>query len=84
MIFGSGRLFVHPWSARNGTTALGFEYFPSGEVQAFYREVAESFAQKMAVTNQMKNFSNDADGEDHDGSIDALRFNYYSAGHGGG
>jgi hypothetical protein len=63
MILGSARPFVYPWGARNGMEAVGLEYFPSREVQAFFRKVAESFAQKIAIKNQMKTFSNELDGE---------------------
>jgi hypothetical protein len=57
MTLGSARPFVYPWAPRKGMKPIGFEWFPSQQIQNFYREVAERFAQKIAITNEMKTLS---------------------------
>jgi hypothetical protein len=51
---------VYPVVARGGMKPIGFEWFPSQEVQDFYREVAESFGEKIVIPN----FSKSIYGED--------------------
>jgi hypothetical protein len=59
-ILGSARPMVYPVVGRRGTKPIGFEWFPSQEVQDFYRDVAESFGEKIVISN----FSKTIHGED--------------------
>jgi hypothetical protein len=45
---------VYPIVGRRGSKPIGFEWFPSQEVQGFYREVAESFGEKIVISNFSK------------------------------